>query len=56
MNPDIEALEWRKIKRLHEEIQDPFVMMPIQSATFSLKNSLLEIEEPLANLQIHPLI
>lgn len=45
MNPDIEELEWRKIKRLQEELQNPFVMMPIQSATSSLKNSLLEIED-----------
>jgi len=45
MKPICEEPEGRRIRRLYEELQDPFVMMPIRSAATSLKNSFSEIED-----------
>ncbi|MCC5902749.1 MAG: hypothetical protein JJT87_12595 [Halomonas sp.] len=38
-------MDWRNIRKLLEELGDPFVMMPISSAAASLNQSLLECNE-----------
>ena len=38
-------MDWRDIRRLLDELGDPFVMMPISSAAASLNQSLLECNE-----------
>lgn len=44
---------WREIRILHNELHDPFVMMPMQSAAASLSQALSEVESNF-NEQMHP--
>lgn len=38
-------LNWRYVRELHDELGDPFVMIPIRGASFSLKQALFDANE-----------
>jgi hypothetical protein len=44
LNTDPTEVAWREIRKLHNELHDPFVMMPMQSAAVSLNQALSEVE------------
>ena len=44
MNSEPLASDWREIRRLHNELCDPFVMMPMQSTAKSLSEALQNID------------